>query len=249
MPNRFAVLMPLGVAALPAGLALFWAAAAAGAISCGSPRAGPGRAAGGGPGGGEWLRGHVFTGFPWNAPGYAAGALDGLAQGAAVVGLYGMTLLVLLWAGLAAVVATETLSRRALVGVIVLAAAPLALAAGHWRLASASSAMFDDVGLRIVQANIPQADKWRPEHRDEIVEAHLDLSTAGGLAGVTHLVWPESAVPMLIDEAPAARDRLVGRLPEDVTLLLGALRREFEDAGRGARGSGLQQHFRARRFR
>jgi apolipoprotein N-acyltransferase len=230
--DRFAVLMPLGVAALPAGLALFWAAAAAGAITLWQPF-GPRRAVllAVALAAGEWLRGHLFTGFPWNAPGYAAGALDGLAQGAAVVGIYGMTLLVLLWAGLAAVAVTETLSRRALVAVIaVLATAPIALAAGHWRLVSASPAMFDDIGLRIVQANIPQADKWRPERQNEIVEAHLDLSTEGGLAGVTHLVWPESAVPMLIDEAPEARDRLVRRLPEDVTLLLGALRREFEDA-------------------
>jgi apolipoprotein N-acyltransferase len=229
--DTFAVLMPLGVAALPAGLAMFWAAAAAGAMTLWRPR-GAGRAVllAVALAAGEWLRGHLFTGFPWNAPGYAAGALDGLGQGAAVVGLYGMTLLVLLWAGLAAVLATETLSRRALLAaVVVLAAAPLALAAGHWRLANASSAMFDDIGLRIVQANIAQGEKWRPERQEEIVGAHLDLSTAGGLAGVTHLVWPESAVPMLIDEAPQARDRLVQDLPPRTTLLLGALRREHEN--------------------
>jgi apolipoprotein N-acyltransferase len=229
--DTFAVLMPLGVAALPAGLAMFWAAAAAGAMTLWRPR-GAGRAVllAVALAAGEWLRGHLFTGFPWNAPGYAAGALDGLGQGAAVVGLYGMTLLVLLWAGLAAVLATETLSRRALLAaVVVLAAAPLALAAGHWRLANASSAMFDDIGLRIVQANIAQGEKWRPERQEEIVGAHLDLSTAGGLAGVTHLVWPESAVPMLIDEAPEARDRLVQDLPPRTTLLLGALRREHEN--------------------
>jgi apolipoprotein N-acyltransferase len=235
--DRFAVLMPLGVAALPAGLALFWAAAAAAAMTLWQPR-GAGRAVmlAVALAAGEWLRGHLFTGFPWNAPGYAAGALDGLAQGAALVGLYGMTLLVLLWAGLAAVLATETLSRRALfAAALVLAAAPLALAAGHWRLATASSAMFDHIGLRIVQANIAQGDKWLPESQEEVVSAHLDLSTAGGLAGVTHLVWPESAVPMVIDEAPEPRHRLVRMLPRDTTLLLGALRRELDDAA-GAPG-------------
>jgi apolipoprotein N-acyltransferase len=228
--ERFALLMPLGVAALPAGLALFWAGAAAGAIAVWQP--GPRRAVALAVAlaAGEWLRGHVLSGFPWNAPGYAAGALDGLGQGAAFVGLYGMTLLVLLWAGLAAVLAGELLSRRALLGVaLVLATAPLALAAGHWRLATASTGMFENVSLRIVQANIAQGDKWIPEHRDEIVAAHLDLSIAGGLAGVTHLVWPESAVPMLIDEAPQARERLVVALPDHVTLLLGALRRELHD--------------------
>lgn len=228
--DRFALLMPLGVAALPAGLAVFWAGAAAGAIAAWQP--GPRRAVtlAVALAAGEWLRGHVLSGFPWNAPGYAAGALDGLGQGAAFVGLYGMTLLVLLWAGLAAVLASEALSRRALLGVaLLLAAAPLALAAGHWRLATASTAMFENVSLRIVQANIAQGDKWVPEHRDEIVAAHLELSTSGGLAGVTHLVWPESAVPMLIDEAPEARERLVRALPDHVTLLLGALRRELHD--------------------
>jgi len=226
--ERFALLMPLGVAALPAGLALFWAGAAAGAIAVWQP--GPRRAVALAVAlaAGEWLRGHVLSGFPWNAPGYAAGALDGLGQGAAFVGLYGMTLLMLLWAGLAAVLASEALNRRALIGVaLVLATAPLALAAGHWRLATASTGMFEDVSLRIIQANIAQGDKWIPEHRDEIVAAYLDLSTAGGLAGVTHLVWPESAVPMLIDETREARERLVAALPDDVTILLGALSREL----------------------
>ena len=228
--ERFALLMPLGVAALPAGLALFWAGAAAGAVAVWQP--GPRRAVALAVAlaAAEWLRGHVLSGFPWNAPGYAAGALDGLGQGAAFVGLYGMTLLMLLWAGLAAVLASEALGRRALIGVVlVLATAPLALAAGHWRLATASTAMFEDVSLRVVQANIAQGDKWVPEHRDEIVAAHLDLSTSGGLAGVTHLVWPESAVPMLIDEVPQAREQLVQALPDHVTLLLGALRRELHD--------------------
>jgi apolipoprotein N-acyltransferase len=141
-----------------------------------------------------------------------------------------MTLLMLLWAGLAAVLATEVLNRRTLIAAcLVLAAAPLALAAGQWRLATASSAMFDGIGLRIVQANIAQGDKWRPGRQEEIVGAHLELSTAGGLAGVSHLVWPESAVPMLIDEGPEARNRLVEDLPSSLTLLIGALRREFDD--------------------
>lgn len=227
--ETFAALMPLGVVALPAGLALFWGAAAAGAITLWQP-SGPGRAVmlAVALAAAEWLRGHLFTGFPWNAPGYAAGGLDGLAQGAAVVGLYGMTLLMLLWAGLAAVLATENLKRRAMLAVaVVVATAPLAWAAGHWRLATATSATFDDIGLRIVQANIPQSDKWRVERLEEIVATYLDLSTAGGLAGVSHLVWSESAVPMLIDEASEARDGLVGSLPEHTTLLLGALRREL----------------------
>src|SRR5690606_662897 len=80
-------------------LALFWGAGAALAILAWRP--GPSRvvALAGALAAAEWLRGHLFTGFPWNAPGYAASAFDGLAQLAAHVGAPGLTLLVLLWAG------------------------------------------------------------------------------------------------------------------------------------------------------
>ena len=48
----------------------------------------------------EWARGHVATGFPWNAPGYLFSANLPLLQSASLVGLYGLTLLALA-AGLA----------------------------------------------------------------------------------------------------------------------------------------------------
>ena len=42
---------------------------------------------------GEWLRGHVLSGFPWNAFGYALSEPLALAQTASLIGLWGLTFL------------------------------------------------------------------------------------------------------------------------------------------------------------
>ena len=39
----------------------------------------------------EWLRGHLFSGFPWNVYGYALTGPLVLAQGAALIGIWGLT--------------------------------------------------------------------------------------------------------------------------------------------------------------
>jgi apolipoprotein N-acyltransferase len=48
---------------------------------------------------------------------------------------------------------------------------------------------------------------------------------ADGLNGVSHVVWPESAVPFLIDESQEALARLDEVLPDNTVLIMGALRR------------------------
>ncbi|WP_083555651.1 apolipoprotein N-acyltransferase [Hyphomicrobium sp. NDB2Meth4] len=233
--DRFAWLMPFAVVMLPGGLALFTGAATGIARLVW-------------PGGfarvlvlalaiamAEWLRGHVLTGFPWNVLGYALTWPLELMQSASLLGIYGLTLLaVTIFAGPAVVVADGKAQAptRAVGAGLGLAVLPmLALYAyGAWRMPAEASPMLDGVKVRIVQASVPQRDKWRPEKQREIFEDQLALSRrdASGkqddLAGITHLIWPEAAMPFLPLEHPEALNEIGKLLPDGTQLLSGALR-------------------------
>jgi apolipoprotein N-acyltransferase len=184
----------------------------------------------------EWLRGHLFTGFPWAAPGLLADGMGGLAQAASLVGMTGLTLLIVLWAALPYALATERspwLRGAALaIGLLL----PGFWVWGGMRLAAAPSAMVPSVELRIVQPSVPQEQKWREDNARAIFEELKELSAMPtpeqprGIGGITHVIWPESAVPFLIDESPAARAELAPLLGGRTALITGALRRGQRDA-------------------
>src|SRR5262249_51751130 len=88
--ERFAWALPLGVAGLPAVLAMFSGLGFMLARLIWSPGSGRLFAFAAGLSFAEWLRGHLFTGFPWNVFGMALGGNLVAAQLASVVGLYGL---------------------------------------------------------------------------------------------------------------------------------------------------------------
>ncbi len=247
--DKFAWLMPFAVVLLPVGLALFTGAATGIArlawpqgfarvlvLALALAMA-------------EWLRGHVLTGFPWNVLGYALTWPLELMQSASLVGIYGLTLLaVAIFAGPAVIIADGGLEtpRRVLGAGIGLAVLPLLAlyAFGAWRMPAEASPLLNGVKVRIVQASVPQRDKWRPEKQREIFEDQLALSRrdASGkqddLAGITHLIWPEAAMPFLPLEHPEALNEIGKLLPDGTQLLSGALRVKH-----GEPSAGVQQAF------
>jgi len=242
--EQFAWLSPLGVLGMPVGLALFFALALALAGLVWRP--GPARiltlalaflVA-------EWLRGHILTGFPWNALGYTLAAPDTLMQAGALVGVYGLGFFAVLIFSAPATL-TDANPRALRYFVPALAVALLAGMAvwGTWRLTQPLPPDVDGPRLRIVQANIPQAEKWNPDARDWIFARYLNLSRGDALPGaneITHIVWPEAALPFvyLFDDQIAkesqqtAFDRL---LPPGVMLLTGANRAETTTRDDGER--------------
>jgi apolipoprotein N-acyltransferase len=241
--DKFAWLIPFAVTALPAGLALFPAAATALAMLLWQPGAGRIFALATALFAMEWLRGHVLTGFPWNLWGYALAGSDALMQTAALFGIYGLTWLALLIFASPAVLAGPFASSSRRRWLLPCLCAGLLAAGWFWGALrpDSTAAVHQTVRLRIVQGNIPQADKWKPEKRDVNFQKLLDLSAQASRSGAppaTHLIWPETSLPflfMLNDGiyVPQARDTLARLLPEGVTMILGAERVEATPRGDG----------------
>jgi apolipoprotein N-acyltransferase len=228
----YAWMMPIAVAGLPAGMALYLGVAAGLAILVWTPGlrrllffAALLSLA-------EWLRGHLFTGFPWNSFGYAAEAIDGIAQLAAFLGIWGLTFLVILWSSLPALLGEERLSLAQRMLAIAIALSPLPLwVIGIARLDNAGPSVGQPVMVRIVQPNVPQSDKWRSENASRMFSDLLAMSS--GRAAVdtadtsvpAYVIWPESSLPFLIDEQPAAMKEIAAALGDETVLLMGSLRR------------------------
>jgi apolipoprotein N-acyltransferase len=220
---------PFAVAAMAAGMALFWGLAAvlyrlvrpigvrrvlvfAGAFAAL-----------------EWTRGHILTGFPWNLPGETWKAGSAVSQFAAVVGAYGLTWITL------AISAAPAVWREGKRGHWMVGAAALGLATlSGWGVASmpVPITLPNKVpSVRIVQADVPQESKWDERRFAQIVQAYVSLTAkphAGKPADI--VVWPEGALPLAINDymVPGSwvRQAIVDALRPGQILLIGGYRYE-----------------------
>ncbi len=233
--DKFAWLLPFAVTMMPAGLALFYATAAAAAVAMSRPGLPRVLALAITLSMAEWLRGHVLTGFPWNVLGYALTWPLPLMQTAGLVGVYGLTLwaVVIFAAPLVVAADRQRQGRDAWTAALALALAPLLLMSVYG-MDSLSSAGKDPAGaprIRIVQPSVPQREKWLPQNQRAIFDLHLDLSRrnqAGdvvGLDDVDLLVWPEAAMPFFPLEQPQALSEIRALLGPKTRLVTGGLRR------------------------
>ncbi len=183
--DKFAWLLPLAVTLLPAGLALFFGARAARRSSLvWRPDGSRVVALAVVLGASEWLRGNIFTGFPWMVLGYGLTGTAATSQLASLVGVQAMSFLAV--ALFASPVLWLTRSPTAVAGGrwarLPFAAAAVSIAAagwGEWRLAAAADPMLAGVRLRLVQPNIPQKEKWLGANRQRIFDTFLALSRPG----------------------------------------------------------------------
>lgn len=190
----------------------------------------------------EWLRGHVLSGFPWNLAASIWAGLPTMMQPLALVGPYALGLVTVLIAASPALVLPVFGGRRGWpwpAAALVL----LGLWAGYgWqRLEGHPTEFVEDVSLRLVQANIPQLQKWQPELRRQHFADHLMLSQRHAPPeGTLLVIWPETAITdYRFDRQPGRQALAASILPPGGYLVTGAPRAWLADDGTVALGNSL----------
>lgn len=142
----------------------------------------------------EWLRGWILTGFPWLAMGYSQPPTSPLSGFASLLGVYGVSLMTALCAGALTLLITGNRRSQAVIAITLVLGSGWALKQVEW-----VEAVGDPITISLLQGNIEQDIKWRPE------QARATLETYSALAAMSHgklIIMPETAIPMFITDLP-----------------------------------------------
>lgn len=142
----------------------------------------------------EWLRGWLFTGFPWLSLGYSQidSPLNGFAP---LLGVYGVSWIIALTASFIVFAFQSNLKKQ-----LVVLAMLVTIWGSGWLLSSISWTQAVDKPLKIalVQGNVPQEFKWLEGNQIPSIRRYLELSQAHRDADI--IIWPETSIPLFYHE-------------------------------------------------
>lgn len=181
----------------------------------------------------EFLREHLLFGFPWVLLGYSQVDFVELIQVASFTAVHGVSfLLATASASLAHAFLNPRPFERRLGFTVPALLISGALAYGHGRLQEPLTADAS-LSVGIIQASIPQDQKWEQALLQSNIEQHLALSREAARRDARVIVWPESAIAYELDLYPEVRKQITDfTAAEGVFLLTGNDDRERDSSGK-----------------
>lgn len=168
----------------------------------------------------ELARGSPGLSFPWNPVALAWSGQVPVLQAIAWIGQTGLGLVTLVAAILPATLLSARGRRRWVLPALAVAGLVGLYAAGRARLLEAPPTPLDAPVVRVVQGNVPQELKWDAARRQEWFLRYIALSQAGDSTPQV-VVWPETAVPFLLEREADGRAALATAVPPGGWLLTG----------------------------
>lgn len=186
----------------------------------------------------ELLRGKIMNGFPWILVGYSqtSGPFGSLAP---VVGVYGLSFIVVLVSSAAVVFAKGP--SRITTGAFAIIAAPIFLAL-IMNLVHFSEPVKEPLTVRMVQANIAQEMKFSQERLTQSLFDYTQMTQQDGISEVDLVVWPETAIPTYFDHVDKVLRPFVQSMDEQgIDVITGGFQRDGDKVYNAVKQLGGEQ--------
>ncbi len=152
----------------------------------------------------EFGKSNLFTGFPWENLAYSQHSFLPIIQIGDITGFYGITFLIVLINAIIANLVLQKGSRPALIQAVSgLVLVGLVTGYGLYRMADIRkiTRSSESQQVSLIQGNIDQSIKWKPEFQDETLRIYKDetLKETNGKSPAL-IVWPETATPFYFQD-------------------------------------------------
>lgn len=160
----------------------------------------------------DFIRSFLLTGFPWAMLGHSQFRVLPLIQVADLVGVYGITWLIVIanvtlyWALRSFTVRGQPYPLKSTLFVLILLSAMLFY--GFHRLNMPLNTNSVPLKVAVIQGNIDQNIKWNAAFQEQTISTYERLSRNAGQQSVNLLVWPESAVPFFFQDEQRYAERI-----------------------------------------
>jgi apolipoprotein N-acyltransferase len=187
----------------------------------------------------EWLRGHMFSGFPWNSFGYGWSKALPIVQTVSIGGIYFLTSLTIFWfcAPAYLILSKSPILANKILYLLLITILSSTIY-GQIRIGNNPALLRDDIAIKIVQPNISQDEKWDSKLYSRNLQKYLDMSfynekddkndASYNQDRKTIIIWPETAITSYHIKDISAKNAIKSTLQSynsgNIFLLSGMLR-------------------------
>jgi apolipoprotein N-acyltransferase len=173
----------------------------------------------------DFFRGHILTGFPWNMPAHGWVQTELMMSILPHIGFYGLNSLTIILFCLPALILTLKAKTKIFVGVTY--ASLLCLLFFPFEIKTNTQSLGSLDNIIMVQANIPQTEKWNADYIDRNLDRYITMSEDAIISRESHIIiWPETAISQNLLSYPDLQNQFyqfLNTLPKGSLLITGYL--------------------------
>ena len=174
----------------------------------------------------EWFRGIIFTGFPWLSLGYSQVPNSPLAGYIPILGIHGVTFLILLSLTIILKIFKDKYSRNSIflsLFLIIIWGSGELIKKFSW-----VNKINSPLKVSLIQGNISQDKKWDIKFLNESLDKYIELIKS---SSASLIILPETSIPLLLHQIPSSYLNEIKNhaIKNDGDVILGVIEKEKKE--------------------